>query len=140
MTRKSLSPRTARPSWLTAGLLTISLGIVALVASFPLTMLKDAGWPWQSSMSEQVSPPSATAKIVEEDGTIHQFTGAPSDTRAWLASTEDELMSAYGIDTKIAIGQALNWIGLALLAVGSSILFWRAFTAGVRPRRPVPAL
>src|SRR4029453_6918591 len=51
MTRKSLSPRTGRPSWLTAGLLTISLGIVALVASFPLTMLKDAGWPWQSSMS-----------------------------------------------------------------------------------------
>lgn len=136
MTRKSLRPRPGRPSWLTAGVLTVSLGIVALVASAPLTLLRDAGWPWTSTMSVQASPAAAKATIVENDGTVHEFTGTPSDTETWLVNKEHELKTAHGIYTKIAVGQALNRVGWVLLILGCVVLLWRSLA--VRPRRRFP--
>lgn len=103
-----------------------------------MLMLRDAGWPWMSTMSLQASPPSATATIVDQDGTVYRFTGPESDTRAWLVDREDELKKAHGIDTKIAVGQALSWLGVALLAGGTAVLFWRALASGLgRVRKPV---
>ena len=130
MTQRSVPARIRRPSWPAVGVVALMLGIGALVASAPLLMLETAGWPWMTTMSEQTDPPSATAKIVEEDGTVHQFTGTPSDARAWLVDTEDRLKKSHDIYTKIAVGRAMSRVGVALLATGCAILLWRMFAAG----------
>jgi len=130
MTQRSVHARIRRPSWLAVGVVALTLGVGALVASAPLLMLETAGWPWMTTMSEQTDPPSATAKIVEEDGTVHQFTGTPSDARAWLVDTEDRLKKSHDIYTKIAVGRAMSRVGVALLATGCAILLWRMFAAG----------
>jgi hypothetical protein len=136
MTQRSVRATIRRPSWLAVGVVAFVLGIGVLVASAPLVMLESAGWPWMTTMSDQTDPPSATARIVEEDGTVHQFTGTPSDTRAWLVDTEDQLKRSHGIDTKVAVGRALSWAGSALLVAGCAVLLWRVFAAGIgRPRR-----
>jgi len=89
-----------------------------------MVMLESAGWPWMTAMSEEIDPPSATARVVEKDGTVHQFTGTPSDTKAWLVDTEDQLKKSHGIYLKIAIGRASSWVGVALLVLGCVILLY----------------
>jgi hypothetical protein len=129
MTQSPLRRRTGRSTWLAVGVIAFALGISALVASASLLTLEGGGWPWMTTTSEQANPPSATATIVEENGTVHRFTGTPSDTRAWLVSTEDELKKAHGIYTKITLGWVLRWAGVALLTAGTAVLLWRAIAA-----------
>ena len=124
MTQRSVRARIRRPSWLAVGVVAFVFGVGALVASAPLVMLESAGWPWMTTMSDETDPPSATAKIVEEDGTVHQFAGTPSNTRAWLVDTEDQLKKSHGIYTKIAVGRALSWVGVALLVAGCVVLLY----------------
>ena len=122
MTQGFTRARIRRPPWLAVGVVAIVLGVGALVASAPLVMLESGGWPWMTTMSEETDPPSATARIVEENGTVHRFAGTPSETRAWLVDTEDQLKRSDGIYTKVAVGRALSWVGVALLAAGCVVL------------------
>ena len=124
MTQRSVRARIRRPSWLAVGVIAVVLGVGALVGSAPLVMLESAGWPWMTTMSDENDPPSATARILEEDGTVHQFAGTPSDTRAWLVDTEDQLKKSHGIYTKIAFGRALSWVGVAFLVAGCAVLLY----------------
>ena len=127
MNRKPLRRRPLRFR-LTAGLIGVTLGIVALIASVPLLVLRDGGWPWVTTTSAQDGPRSAAATIVEDDGAVHQFTGAPTDMRAWVVSTEDRLKDEHGIPTKITIGRTLSVAGWALLAAGLLVLIQLCFT------------
>jgi hypothetical protein len=136
MTQSSVRVRIRRPSWLAVGVAAVVFGLGALVVSAPLVMLESAGWPWATTVSEQADPPLATARVVEEDGTVHQFTGTPSEAGAWLVDTEDQLKKSHGIYTKIAVGRATRWVGVALLTAGCAVLLWRMLAAGLgRARR-----
>jgi hypothetical protein len=117
----------------------IALGIVALVVSAFLLLLRDGGWPWHASISNSVSAGTAVAEIVDEDGTAYQFTGSWTDARQWMDRKEAELKDAHGIPTKIAVGRALQPVGLALALLGLGRLLWllatsAAFTWGHRAR------
>jgi hypothetical protein len=132
MSRESLPARPSRLFWLAAVLL-LGLGVVSLIASVPLLVLRDGGWPWSTTMTVQSHPPSATATIVEDHGTVHEFTGAPTGVQAWVARTEDELKKAHGIPTKIAVGRVLGVAGWILLGSGIVLSIWRVL-AGSRGR------
>lgn len=132
MNRESLPARPSRLFWLAAVLL-LGLGIASLIASVPLLVLRDGGWPWSTTMTVQTDPPSATATIVEDHGTVHEFTGTPADVQAWVARTEDELKKAHGIPTKIVVGRALAAAGWILLGLGIVFPVWRVL-AGSRGR------
>jgi hypothetical protein len=143
MNREGLRRRPRHPFRLSAGLIGVSLGIVALIAGVPLLLLRDGGWPWMTTMSVWESPPSATATIVEDDGTVHRFTGTPTEMQAWVASTEDRLKDEHGIPAKIVIGQSMSVAGSALLAAGSLVLIRRWFVLrhahGTGGTAPTPA-
>jgi hypothetical protein len=123
MTHTSVVDRTRRPSSsLAVGVIALVLGVGALVAGAPLVTLASGGWPWTTTVSEETEPPSATARIVEDDGTVHQFAGTPPATRAWVADREDQLKESYGIPLKVAVGRALSGVGAALLVLGCAVL------------------
>jgi hypothetical protein len=118
-----------RPATATAtATVAIALGLVALVAGASLVMLRDGGWPWHASISDSAVVGSATVEILDEDGTAYRFTGSSTDAQHWLDRKQDELKKAHGIPTKIAVGRVLQPIGLALVLVGLSRLFWRLVT------------
>ncbi len=98
--------------------LAIVLGVVALFAGASLLLLRDGGWPWHAGIDGPVGAGSATAEIVEEDGTRYLFTGSPAEAQDWLDSKQDELKTAHGIPAKIAVGRVLQPVGLALVLVG----------------------
>lgn len=133
--RESLRARPGRPFWL-AAVLVVWLGIASLIASVPLLLLRDGGWPWLTSITEQDQPRSATATI-EDHGRVHEFTGTPPDVQAWVARTEDELKKAHGVPTKIAVGRVLAAAGWTLLGVGIVVPILRvlAYVMGTRARR-----
>jgi hypothetical protein len=85
-----------------------------------------------TTTSEQDSPPSAIATIVEDDGTVHRFTGPPTDMQAWLVSTEDRLRNEHGIPAKIAAGQNVRTAGWALLSMGLLVLIGHRLTLSAR--------
>ena len=115
--------------------LAVVLGIVALVAGASLLMLRDGGWPWHATISNSVVAGSATAEIVDEDGTAYQFTGSPSEAQHWLDRKQDELKTLHGIPTKITVGRVLQPVGLALVLLGVAGLLWRLATT-LRHRTP----
>jgi hypothetical protein len=98
--------------------LVIVLGVVVLVVGASLLMLRDGGWPWHAGIGGPAGAGTTIAEIVEEDGTLHRFSGSPAETQAWLDRTQEELKDAYGIPTKIAAGWVLAPVGLTLMVLG----------------------
>jgi len=117
--------------------LAIVLGVVALVAGASLLMLRDGGWPWHAGITATAGAGTATAEIIEADGTAHRFSGSPADAQAWLDSTQEELKDAHGIPAKIAVGSVLQPAGLALVLLGLARLLWLLVT-GRRARSALP--
>jgi hypothetical protein len=101
------------------------VGLVALFVGASLVMLRDGGWPWHASISDSAGIGSATVEIIDEDGTGYRFTGSSTDAHHWLDRKQDDLKTAHGIPTKIAVGRVLQPIALALVLIGLARLFWR---------------
>jgi hypothetical protein len=108
--------------------LAIVLGVVALIVSASLLLLRDGGWPWHASIGGPVGIGSTTAEIIDNDGTAYRFTGSSTDAQHWLDRQQDELKDAHGIPTKIAVGRVLQPVGLALVLLGLARLLWRLAT------------
>jgi len=102
----------------------VALGLIVVVLGSSLVMLRDGGWPWHASITDSAGAAPATVEILDEDGAAYRFTGSPADARTWLDHKQDELKMVHGIPTKIAAGQVLRPIGLALVVVGLVRLFW----------------
>jgi len=116
--------------------LAIVLGVVALVAGASLLTLRDGGWPWHAGIAATAGAGTATAEIIEQDGTAHRFSGTPADAQAWLDNKQDELKDAHDIPAKIAVGRVLRPIGLALVLLGLARLLWLLTTVR-RARSPL---
>ncbi len=134
MTDDSSTPRRRRRPWLATGLASIALGVGLWVASAPLVMYEDTGWPWHASFSTQTEPHRATATVDLGNGEVDSFTGSEEEARAWMERKEAELKTEHGIDTKVAVGHALGYVSYALLALGTAILAGRLLSS-VRNRR-----
>jgi hypothetical protein len=104
--------------------LAIVLGVVSLLVGASLLLLRDGGWPWHASIGGPVGAGSTTAEIIDEDGTAYRFTGSSTDAQHWLDRKQDDLKAAHGIPTKIAIGEVLQPVGLALVLLGLARLLW----------------
>jgi hypothetical protein len=133
----SASPSARRPParWPAIGLLSLTLGILAVGASFPLMMLEDSGWPWTASIRNEAGNGSS-AELVHDNGKTETFAGTREEVDAWIARRQVELKKEYGLDKKIAAGRALSVTGLILLAVGVGSLPWRlAVRLRGQPRR-----
>jgi len=102
----------------------VALGLVAILVGASLVMLRDGGWPWHASIRDSAGLGATTVEILDEDGTAYRFTGSSTDAHDWLDRKQDELKKAHGIPTKIAAGEVLQPIGLALVLVGVTRLFW----------------
>lgn len=140
MTQQIATPARRRTSPLAIGLLSVCLGIVLLLVAAYLLLLRDGGWPWHASVATRSDggSVSATAEI-NDDGTIHRFTGTPVEAQAWLETKESDLKELHGITTKIAVGEVLRKVGLLLLAFGGGVLLWRFVrSAGRRASRAAP--
>ena len=109
--------------------LAVVLGVAALVAGASLLMLRDGGWPWHATISNSVATGSATAEIIDEDGTAYQFTGSSAEAQHWLDRKQDELKAAHGIPTKIVVGRVLQPVGLVLILLGAARLLWLLATS-----------
>lgn len=137
MTEPTRTPLHRRAAPLTAGLLSLALGLVVLLTAHSLLLLRDGGWPWHASITTRSDsgPPSATAEI-DDNGEVHRYTGTPAEAHAWLDRTGEELKRAHGITAKIAAGEALRVVGVLLLTVGAGLLLWRR--RGRVNRRAIP--
>jgi hypothetical protein len=116
----------------------IVLGVVVLFVGTPLVMLRDGGWPWETTISSFVGTGQTTVEIIDEGGAAYRFTGSSTDAQLWLDRKQDELKNAHGIPAKIAVGTVLEPVGLALVLAGLAELFWRRVT--VRRSRPTATL
>lgn len=102
----------------------VALGLVTVLLGASLVMLRDGGWPWHASIRDSAGTGSTTVEIIDEDGAAYRFTGSSTDAQNWLDRKQDELKKAHGIPAKIAVGNVLEPIGLALVLVGIARLLW----------------
>jgi hypothetical protein len=116
-----------------SAVLAIALGVVALVVGASLLTLRDGGWPWHAGIGGTAG--TATAEIIDEDGTAYRFSGTPAEAQTWLDGKQDELKQTHGINAKIAAGRVLQPVGLVLMLLG---LAWLLVT--VRRTRRASAL
>jgi hypothetical protein len=106
----------------------IALGVVVFFAGISLVMLRDGGWPWETTISQSAGSGTTTVEILDEDGTAYRFAGSPADAQHWLDRKQDDLKNAHGIPAKIAVGTVLEPVGLALVLAGLARLLWRLVT------------
>ena len=127
------SPRT----WLTAGLLTLALGAVALVTGAVLVALDDAALPWHAGIASTAGG-SSTASVTDDNGTITSFTGTADEAQAWLDREQDRLKDEHGITTRTAAGGVLRTAGIVLLVLGAAALIRAMVTRRARDERRLP--